>query len=333
MVKSASLVGGLCFALAWPTVGAAQAIDPASRATARKLGYAGVEAYQAGNYAVACEKLEKAYQALRVPSLGLWSARCLGKQLKLVEASERYVEVKRLEIGDREVAVQQRALAEASTELDQLTPRIPTIALQVQERRADEVTVSIDDVRVSSSLLTEPRPVNPGKHKVVAQSRDARVEVEVTVGEAEHKPAALRFASAPVASKGVSLLPTASLQTTSAGDPKEAPPAGADPMRTLGWVGVAAGGAGIAVGAIAGAMVASKKSQLNCPDNLCNPDEVSVNTVNSYNSLRTVSTVGFVAGAALALGGVVLLVTSSPSQNTTASVWVSPTSVGFSGRF
>jgi len=39
---------------------AAGSVDDASRATARKLGYSGVEAYQAGDYQTANEKLQKA---------------------------------------------------------------------------------------------------------------------------------------------------------------------------------------------------------------------------------------------------------------------------------
>src|SRR5262245_41613860 len=82
-----------------------KSVDPATRAAARDLGSAGVKAYQEGDYATATEKLEKAYALLPMPSLGLWSARALAKQNKLVAASERYLEVGRLEVsgGDAEV--------------------------------------------------------------------------------------------------------------------------------------------------------------------------------------------------------------------------------------
>jgi hypothetical protein len=65
----------------------AQAVDDATRGAARTLGYDGVKAYNAGDYAVADQKLEKAYRVLKVPSLGLWSARTLVKLGRLVEAS------------------------------------------------------------------------------------------------------------------------------------------------------------------------------------------------------------------------------------------------------
>jgi Tfp pilus assembly protein PilF len=71
-------------------------VDDATRASARQLGYAGVEEFQGGQYESARAKLEKAYRVLKAPSLGLWSARALEKLGKLVEASERYLEVTRL---------------------------------------------------------------------------------------------------------------------------------------------------------------------------------------------------------------------------------------------
>jgi hypothetical protein len=48
-----------------------QAPDEATRTAARALGTAGVEAFEAGDMNTASDKLEKAYQLLKVPSLGL----------------------------------------------------------------------------------------------------------------------------------------------------------------------------------------------------------------------------------------------------------------------
>src|SRR5882724_10278109 len=90
--RNARLVA--CCALLFVALPAhAQDIDDATRAAARKLGTAGVESYQSGQFQVASEKLEKAYRMLQVPSLGLWSARALVKLGHLVEAQERYVKV------------------------------------------------------------------------------------------------------------------------------------------------------------------------------------------------------------------------------------------------
>src|SRR5262245_36361776 len=84
---------------------AAQSVDQASLASARTLGYEGVERFQKGDYPGAVERLERAYEVVKVPSLGLWSARALVKVGRLVEASERYLEVTRLEVVSGEKAV------------------------------------------------------------------------------------------------------------------------------------------------------------------------------------------------------------------------------------
>ena len=55
-------------------VAPAAAQDDASRSAARRMATTGVEAYQRDDYATAVDKLERAYQVLRVPSIGLWLA-------------------------------------------------------------------------------------------------------------------------------------------------------------------------------------------------------------------------------------------------------------------
>jgi uncharacterized protein HemY len=99
-------------ALAAPALG--QATDDATRSAARTLGYQGVDAYQAGDYAAAVVKLERAYAAVKVPTVGLWLARALAKTGRLVEASERYAEVMRLAVTEGQVG-SRRATTTASS--------------------------------------------------------------------------------------------------------------------------------------------------------------------------------------------------------------------------
>jgi uncharacterized protein HemY len=66
-------------------------VDAATRFAVRKLGDAGVSAYRAGDYESASEKLEKAYELMPVPSLGLWSARALVQRGSWTQAAERYL--------------------------------------------------------------------------------------------------------------------------------------------------------------------------------------------------------------------------------------------------
>src|SRR5262245_14773583 len=288
----------------------AQAGDEASRAEARKIGYAGVEAYQAGDFATARERLETAYQLLRVPSLGLWSARALAKLGKLGEAEARYLEVIQLPTSVGDEAIQEQARRDARNERTALTRRIPTVVVRVEGAPANEVAVTIDDAAVMGSALGESHMVNPGPHKVEGTRGAARASVAITVAEGEQREAVLRFAAAPAAAAS-SGGPDAAL-----GVQRPAVSTGSDSKRTIGWVTLSAGGAGLVIGAVSGFMAMSKKSDLDkagCGSGSTCPESERGN-VDSYNGLRIVSGVGFIAGAALAGVGAYLLLTT-PSED------------------
>src|SRR4051812_30455373 len=76
----------------------AENVDAAARSTARKLGQEAVKLYEAGDYARALEKFNTADSLVPAPTLGLYAARCLTKLGKVVEASERYLEVTRMQL-------------------------------------------------------------------------------------------------------------------------------------------------------------------------------------------------------------------------------------------
>jgi hypothetical protein len=77
--------------------------------------------------AVAVDNLRRAFGVVKVPTLGLWYARALVKTGKLVEATERYGEVVRLDVTEGKIKDQKQAQADAAAELEALKPRIPTL--------------------------------------------------------------------------------------------------------------------------------------------------------------------------------------------------------------
>jgi hypothetical protein len=312
---------------------AAQDVDAANRALARQLGNAGVEAFQAGDYVAASEKLEKAYAILRAPSLGLWSARALKAIGKHIEASERYLEVTRLDAASGDVSVQRKAQLDASLELDALRPKIPTLSIRLQGATVNEVTVSLDGSVIPAELVGESRPVNPGAHEIVAVRDGDKVRIRISIAEAEKEDRVVEFPAekAPRPANG----------SSSAGSP----PAGAESpktstVRTVGWIAIGSGAAGIAVGSIAGIVAMSKKSSIDdsensgCQGNSCPTSQQ--NLVDSYNSARTISTVGFVSGVLLAGTGVVLLAITPPGRAAdggAAAFWLSPRGAVLRGSF
>ena len=302
-------------------------VDDATRASARKLGNSGVEAFQAGDYPAAYTKLDKAYHVLQAPSLGLWSARALVKLGKLVEASERYLEVTRLAALSGDLAVQRRAQADAKLELDQMSAKIPMLLVQVEGADAAGVTLTIDGVGVAAELLGEERPINPGSHHIEVRRGDEVRTLQVSLQEGEHKTVALDFGKKEAPAVTPSAAPVRS----------EAASGSAFPARTLGWTAVIAGGASLAFGAVTGGLALQKRSTIEdsetcrIDDNQCLPD--MQDTVDGYNSMRTLSTVGFVTAGVLGAAGVVLLLTAPNDTRTTAALQVSPSSVSLRGTF
>jgi hypothetical protein len=101
--------------------------------------------------------------------------------------------------------------------------------------------------------------------------------------------------------------------------------------RDLGWVGIGVGAAGLLVGGIAGAVVLSEYGALGCGEGACaaSPQEAS-----RLNTLRVVSSVGLISGAAIGVAGITLLVTARRGETVVAvTPFVTGDSVGIRGWF
>lgn len=302
---------GLAAQLAFAPAAGAQT-DDASRATARDLATAGVEAYEHGEFGQASAKLEKAYALLRAPSVGLWSARALVQVGKLLQASERYREVARLDASVGDSSVQSKAVAEANAELEALTPRLPRVIVRVEGAGSSQVELEVDGTPMNRVLLGEAQPLDPGTHRFVARKGNESATAEIAIGEGERRDVVLRFGPHPAASP-----PAASGASTSA-------PARPEPSRstwttrkTLAVTSAAFGLAGIGVGTYFGLKAKSKldrADELGC-DRTC-PSREAYAANEDARQAGTVSTVAVAIGAVTLAGGIVLYVTadSSPTQ-------------------
>lgn len=302
----------------------AQPADSSTRTEARTLGLSGVEAYQAGRYDAASEKLEKAYALINVPSIGLWSARALAKRGLLVEAANRYFEVASLQVPQGDAVVQRQAQVDAQAELEQLRLQIPRLVIHVTGADASDLALSIDGQPVPASALGKPRLVNPGTHQVLARVAAAEKSATVELLSGKEGSVTLDF-SEPHTQPGTS--------------PTQPPPRGdagtssGSAQRTIGWVTLIAGGAGLALGGVTGGLALGKRSSLKdsgCSDTRCPYDKQD--EVKSLNTLRVVSSVGFIAGGVLAVSGVTLLL-SAPSSEHQVTATRGGSSVSLAGRF
>jgi hypothetical protein len=319
---------GLASCLIGLSAGGAQAapVDEASRATARKLGYSGVEAYQAGDFSAASDKLERAYHVLRVPSVGLWSARALAKLGKLVEASERYMEVQQLSGSTGNEEVQKGALTDVATDLAVLTPRIPHVTVQVQGAAAAEVSVLVDGTPIAPDLIGEARPVNPGRHQIEGTRGSEHAVVDVTLGEGEQKPALLRFGVPVQASPPALIDDRTQLQSPT--------PSKLGTQRTLALVAGGIGVVGVGIGTLFGLKSKSSHDEAAkyCAGAICT-DPRGVTAGNDAHAAGNVSTIAMIVGAAGLAGGVVLWLSAPKSTEPHAELGAGFGTLQFRGNF
>jgi hypothetical protein len=308
----------------------AHAETDATRGAARTLGAEGVEAYQAGDYATASDKLGRAFEIVRAPSLGLWSARALVKLGKLVAASERYLEVTRLDASKGDTAVQRQAQADAATEHEQLLARVPKLVLSVSGAQGD-VSLSLDGVAVPVALLGAQTPVDPGAHVVEARDSQRSVSQTVSFKEGQLLRVALDLAHGRPLAAGEQGAAAATTAGPREPNPPDAAPAGRQLPLGM-WVGVAVAGAGFATGGVAALVALNKKSELDCADDRCPPSKRD--DVSATNTWITVSTIGCAVGA-VGVATAVTFFLSAPRKQQQAGVtpWIGPGSAGVMGRF
>lgn len=313
----------------------------AARAAARSAGYEGIHAYQSGDMAVAVDKLGRAFDVVKMPTLGLWYARALAKTGNWVEASERYGEVIRLEVTEGKIKEQKQAQADAASELEALKPRIPTLTLTVPGA-SDECQVTLDGGAMSQKLLALAAPINPGTHRLELKQDGETVEETFTIAEGEKKALTLKIPKKPrsrssSALPGVSSRPDARTPVAASGDGPATPSSKrqGSPQKAVGWIVLGLGGAATAVGAVTGILVLAKRSQLDdsheCRGTVCS--SVEADHVDSYRQMRTISSIGFVAGAVGIGVGTTLLLTTPKPKDTIVSAWVGVGSVGVKGSF
>jgi hypothetical protein len=284
----------------------ARELDDATRSAARELASEGSALYESGSYEQAYDRFSRAYELVHVPTVGLWAARSLVKLGRFVEASERFLELARTPAAENAPAEHTKAKQDAVAEREALFSRIAALRVLVEGAAPNEVAVTLNGERLPTPLVGAKRPVNPGKLVVKATRGADAVEAAIELREGETRDVRLVFA--PRAEPGALPPPAPAPVVTARPVASSAPESSV--QRTLGWVALGIGGAGLAVGGVFGVLGLSEQSELDesCPDRECAPEHYAA--LDSYESKKTISTIGVVGGAAFALTGAVLLVTA-----------------------
>jgi hypothetical protein len=295
---------------------------------ARDLGAEGLALYEKGDYARALERFDMANGITPAPTLGIRAARCLAKLGRLVEASERYLEVTRFPLTGGSPAVHVQAVQQARTELDALAPTIPTLDIEIDGSDADEIEAKLDGVALPRALLGQPQPLDPGTHRLQVRTSEQTFDTAIALKPGDR----LRL-----------WLPAREKRAPAAA-PAPRPEVSSSALRTWGIATLVVGGAGAMMGVFNGALALAEQDALEarCPDRNCPPEEHAA--ADRYDVTRVFTTVGLaLGGVGLAVGTTLMLVDpgdevaatepSGAEPRTMLSAWIGANGIGLGLRF
>jgi tetratricopeptide (TPR) repeat protein len=230
-----------CFALLAPLLfptGAWGAPEPSPSeiSVARRLFAEGKSAEEAGRWREAAQKFRSAVAIKDTPGMRFHLARCEEEQGAFVEALVEYDRARELIDGGMKAADVEKLLAAAR---ERVRAKVALLTLKLPGD-VQNVSVELDGRALSRSVLDEPMPINPGKHRVVAVAAGRAKfdnEVQLATGEVKQLSVELPPAALSVPSELLAREPVA--PPAEGASPHRAPSAsrtsdrGSFPSRTL----------------------------------------------------------------------------------------------------
>jgi hypothetical protein len=282
-------------------------------AAARALGVQGVGLADQGKCAEAIEKLERAQALYHAPSMLARLGECQVQVGQIVRGTENLNRVVREQLPPGSPKAYIDAQERARRVLEQALPRIAYLVLHVGPAGI-QPSVTVAGVTIPSALIGAERPTDPGTHEVVASAPGyLPTKTSVTLAEGARQEITLTLTPDPSAAAAPEPLPPAPTTATPSTSVVAATPASPPRDKTLAYVLLGVGGAGLVTGGITGIMALSKKGDLECPEDRCPPSQHD--TLDNANTLALVSTIGFGVGVAGAVAGTVLLLTGGSSDS------------------
>jgi serine/threonine-protein kinase len=276
---------------------------------------------KSGHFSEACPKLEESERI--DPAIGtlLYLGECYEKTGRTASAWATFREAASAAQAQGETERTRVAAARA----DRLQPSLSKLTLKVAPETAQLATLRVtrDHVPVAKALFGVAIPVDPGKYRIVAsadgyQSHEAEIEVSAN-GDSKSLeiPVLAASTTAPIAAIAAEGATSVSAQTSQVPPPDPRSESGhGNGMRTAAYVTGALGVVGLGVGSYFGLRAISKNNEAkdHCPSgNVCD-DQQGESLTDDAQSAAVVSNVAFAAGAALAVTGVVLYLTSAPKE-------------------
>jgi hypothetical protein len=359
MTHQFKLLPLLALALLWPAPSVA--LDEHQKLEVRQLVKEGGAFFDKRNFAASRDKFTAALQLAKVPTVALLAGRAHEQLGELVKAAQLYLAASLMQPSElwAKKQTQEQARADARSALDALMPRIQSVRVQIKGTKPGNVKVVIDDVTVEPDALPFEQPLEPGDHVIVARQDEITVSESVRLQAHAVQNVVLDFlqAKAPVTVGP----PEREQQTTPAREQVLASPISPEPQATPSalpsalrstppksknethsyatWSCFAVGAAGLTLGATAGIIMWTKRSDLRdkgcssggeCPRD----GAVDQGAIDSHNKWRTISEVGYVFAGIGAVAGVALWLAQPKGETAPhVSVLVAPNGVGLDGAF
>ncbi|MDB4993985.1 MAG: hypothetical protein JWM74_1417 [Myxococcaceae bacterium] len=339
----------------------ASAQSDADKATARTLGTEAQTALDAKDYKTAEDKFRRADSIYHAPTLLLGLARAQAALGRVVAAQESYSRVIREGAPAGGPAAFAKAVEDAKKEVDVASARIGGVIINVTGvTNTDSTKVTVDDTLIPTAALGVKRPIDPGPHTLKVTSDGYKpVSKPFDVVEGGAKPAVVDVAMEKDPNAVAAVVPpgptgptgTSTTTTTQpVGNGVVTPPPGADTggssTKTMGFVALGVGAIGLVAGSVTGILALSKHADLanNCkgPDGTCtDSSKVKQSDLDTYHTMGTISTIGFIVAGVGAVAGTVLILTAPKETHTAKTTpsrpWISPyvgvASAGALGQF
>jgi len=314
------------------------------KATARALGQEGQAALDKGDAKTAEDRFHRAVmifdgaKAPVPPTLILGYARGAAANKHFIAAEEAYNRMIRAGLPPGAPAPFVKALEDAKKEIDAVTPHIARVTINVTG--CDAPTVTLDGATVPSMMFGIKKPIDPGTHEIKASATGCKASTssftvddgkESTANVTLEKEASTNVTTNPTTTNPTTTNPTTTNPTTT--NPPPEPESSGSGLKIAGIVTLGVGGAGLILGAITGGLALGDHSDIanGCPDPKNCPASMQ-GKIDSYHTMGTLSTIGFVAGGVLAVAGIVMWVLAPSAKKTEkAAAWITP--FGVAGRF
>jgi hypothetical protein len=313
----------------------------ADKSTARDLATEGQAAFEKKDFKTAEDRFRRADALFHAPTIALGLARSEAGLGKFVAAQESYNKVIQYGAPAGSPPAFGKAVADAQNEFNSVAAKVGSIVITVSG--TDNPTVMVDDVAFPVAALGTKRAIDPGSHTIKASASGFKpVEAKAVVPEGgAARDVLLTLEKDPNA---VAVVDPRTDQPKNTGSQGGAPPpaersSGGSLNKTLGYAALGLGGVGVVVGSIGGVLALGKHATLetSCKSATgCKPSDID-----SYHSVGTISTVGFIVGGVGLAAGAVLLLTAPKSTESKTGKFITPyvgpgssgVNVGAVGRF